>query len=126
MEAKIHGSLQYAKTVDHASPEIDRRRLREILRRTADLAHAEAEPEDLGEHLVVEDEVVGVLEQRKRFQHLAREGPVAGVVLGELRAEQEVLERGQEAVRDVLVERHAALEGAGPQDARAEHHVEWP
>ena len=62
--------------------------------------------------------------QRQCLQHRRRERAVAGVELGELDSQQDVLDGGQEPVGDVLVERHAALEGAGAQDPRAEDDVE--
>ena len=84
-----------AEAVAQRSAEVDRRRLLEVGGGAAHLADLEAGQQDLREHLVVEDEVVGVLEQRQRLEHLAREGAVAGVVLGELGPAQQVLERGE-------------------------------
>jgi hypothetical protein len=55
---------------------IDRRGLGEVLRRAAHLADAIAAPQDLREHLIVEDEIVGVVRERKLEQHLARERPI--------------------------------------------------
>ncbi len=56
-------------------------------------------------------------------KQFAGEGAEAGVVLGELDAEEEVLKCGEQAVGDVLVERHSALERACAENARAEDHV---
>ena len=59
----------------------------------------------------------------KLGQHLAAEGAVAGVVLGKLDAEKDIFERGQQAVGDVFVKRHAAAQGLPADNARAEHDV---
>ena len=61
--------------------------------------------------------------QRQRLEHAARERAIAGVEFRQLRAEQQVLQRGQHAVRDVLVARHAAGERGVAEDARADHDV---
>lgn len=55
-------------------------------------------------------------------QHLGAVGAVAGVVLAELLAHQDVLGEGEQPVGDVLVQGHAALERAAAEDARAEDH----
>ena len=64
---------RHPTTVAQAPPEVDRGRLGEVLRRAADLADAEAAPEDLREHLVVEDEVVGVLRRAGARARTSRE-----------------------------------------------------
>ncbi len=48
-------------------------------------------------------------QQRQRFKQGAGKSTEAGVVLGELGAEKEILECGEEAVGDVFVERHSRL-----------------
>ena len=123
-ELQRHG--QHAQTVGDRATEVDGRGLLEVGGRTAHLADLEACIEDLRQHLVVEDEVVGVLGQGKCFEHRTGEGAVARVVLRELRLAEQVLDRGQGAVRDVFVERHAASASAPAQDARAEDDVEGP
>ena len=55
------------------------------------------------------------------LQQLPRVGPIAGVVLGELYAEDDVLGPGQAAVEKVFPERHAALHGVPAQDPRGQH-----
>src|SRR5207302_1960390 len=91
-----------AEAVLHAAAEIDRRRLGEVARRAGDLADLESEPDRLRQHLVVEDEVVGVLLQRKRLEEPAGEGAIARVVLGQLVADQQVLEERQQATCKIL------------------------
>jgi len=48
------------------------------------LPNAVTEPDDLGQHLVVEDKVVGVLLERQALQDLPGECPVPGVVFRQL------------------------------------------
>jgi len=80
----------------------------------------------LHEHLVVEDEAIVVLLERQRLQESARERAEARMVLGELLPDEQILDEGQNSVRDILVERHAALERAPPQDSRAQRDVVEP
>ncbi len=61
---------QDADSIFHAAPEVDGRSFFEVARRAGDLADSKAEHHTLGEHLIVEDEVVRVLEQREGLQHL--------------------------------------------------------
>ena len=78
----------------------------------------------LQEHLGVEVEAVRVLLEGDAGQRGHREGPVAGVPLGEVQAAHGVLEAGEDAVADVLVERHPTVPGgAGHHHARAHHHI---
>ena len=44
------------------------------------LAHAEAEHDALRQHLIIENEIIGVLEQWKFLENGAAEGPVSGMV----------------------------------------------
>src|SRR6185312_3371481 len=50
-----------APAVPQAPPKVDRRGLGKVFRRAGDLRNREAVPENLREHLIVEDEVVRVL-----------------------------------------------------------------
>ena len=122
-ECKLKAGEQHAKAVFHAAAEIDGGGLLEILRRAGNLADAEAEIHTLRQHLVVEDEVLRVLQQRQRGQHLAAEGAIAGVVFGELDAQEYVLEGGEEAVGNVFVERHATVQRPAADDARAQNDI---
>src|SRR5207253_11174297 len=122
--AEFERGAEYAEAVFHAAAEVDRRAFGKVTRRAGDLADVKAEPDGLRQHLVVEDEVVRVLLQRKRLQEPAREGAVAGVVLGELVPEEQVFAGGEKPVGDVLPERHSARQRADAENARAEHRIE--
>ena len=54
------GGVNDSKPVLHAAAEIDGGGLRKVLRGTGDFGHLEAGIENLRQHLVVKDEVVGV------------------------------------------------------------------
>src|SRR6516164_1409112 len=56
LQPKLQRSSQHAEPVDHATPKIDRRSLREIFRRAADLADPKPEIDRLDQHFVVKDE----------------------------------------------------------------------
>jgi hypothetical protein len=56
-----------AQTVLGASPEVDGRGFFEVLRWAGDFTDGEAEHDSLGDHLVIEDEVIRIFNQRQRF-----------------------------------------------------------
>src|SRR6266702_2695629 len=88
LQRKLQGRRQHAKTVLHTAAKVDGRGFFEILRGAGNFSNAEAEVHALSQHLIVEDEVVGVFEQRQVSQYLAAEGAVSGVVFGKLHAEK--------------------------------------
>lgn len=81
LEAELHGGAQNPETIFTASAEVDRGGFREIFRRAGDLPDVETSVDDLRQHLVVEDEIVGVVHEGHLLQHLSGEGAVAGVIL---------------------------------------------
>ena len=89
---------KHAKTVLHAAPEIDGRRIRCIPRRTRHLADRMTEPGGFRQHFVVEDEVIRIDQQRERSQYITREGTITGVVLRQLCADEQILNKRQKAV----------------------------
>src|SRR5687767_10001507 len=79
-EAEFQTGAQASESVLHTATEINRRRFREIFRRATDLGDGVAMPQNLREHLVVENEIVRVLIDRNTLQHLAGESAITGVV----------------------------------------------
>src|ERR1035438_3830231 len=120
---KTGSGAEDSKSILHAALEIDGRGFFKVLCRAGDLSNAKAEHDGLGDHLVVKDEVVGVLKDGKSLKQLSRECAKAGVVFRQLDAQKEILKGGEESVGDVLIERHSALEGATAENAGAEDHV---
>src|SRR6266850_5192388 len=55
-QPELHRASKDAEPVDHAALEIDRRRLRKIFRRAADLTDPKPEINGLYQHLIIEDE----------------------------------------------------------------------
>src|SRR5262245_33453023 len=84
---------QRRQPVHDAPPEADRARLLEVARRDRDIADPPAEPrrDDLGDQLLVEDEVVAVELVRDRLQEAPAVRPQAGVVLGQAQPERQIL-----------------------------------
>ena len=70
-----------------------------IRRGTRDLADAKLPRDGLGEKLVVEDEVVGIGEQRHREERRARIGAEAGMEFRKFRSERQVLRRADFSAR---------------------------
>ena len=66
LQRKLQRRTQHAEAVLHAAAEIDGRRLFEILGRARNLADAKSEVHALRQHLVVEDEVGRIFQQRQR------------------------------------------------------------
>src|SRR6478672_11039410 len=80
----LDADAQHAEPIDDGARKVDFARIVEILGRTRDLANAHSERMRLHEHLVVEDEVLRVGEQRQFGDDTARESTVAGVKFREL------------------------------------------
>src|SRR5208283_1891900 len=93
-QRELQTGKQYTEAVFHAAAKIDGRRFFEILRRAGHFTDAKAEIHALGQHLVVENEVLRILQQRQRGQYLAAERAIASVVLGKFDAQEQVLKRG--------------------------------
>src|ERR1700679_1875556 len=94
---------QDAQAVLQASPEANRGSLLEISRGARDFANPETKHHGLGDHLVVENEIVRVLEKGKSLQERAREGAETSVVLGQFYPQEQILKRRQQPVCDVFV-----------------------
>jgi hypothetical protein len=82
LQRELHRSRQDAETIFHAAAEVDGGGFLEVLRGTRHFTDVKAEVDTLGEHLVIEDEVVGIFQQWKRGEYLSAEGAISGVVLG--------------------------------------------
>src|SRR5664279_5458080 len=123
VKCKLESRAHYAQTVGDATAKIDGRRLFKILGWTRHFADAKSEVYTLRQHLVVEHKVRRIFQQRQLGQNFAAERPIAGVILGELYAQEQVLEGRQKAVGDVLVQRHAAMQRLAAYDSRPQHHV---
>src|SRR4029077_15240153 len=73
VQQALDGRLQHTQAVDDASEEVDGRGLGEVPSGARNLADPEPKAETLREHLVVEHESVGVLEQRQCLEHVPAE-----------------------------------------------------
>ena len=71
-ETELRTDRQATQPVLHASAEVDRGGLGEVLRRAADFGNRVSVPEDLRKHLVVEDEIVRVGLEGQTLEQLAR------------------------------------------------------
>src|SRR5208282_6511112 len=91
LQKAFHRRAQNAKTVLHAAAEANGRSLIEVEGGAGDFADAESEMERLHDHFVVEDEIVGIFEQRQRLQHVAAESAKARVIFRKFCVEQQVL-----------------------------------
>src|SRR6185437_14235346 len=123
LQTELQRGGHHSQPVLHTAAEVDGGGCRKILGGAGDFADVEAEIYALGQHLVVENKVIGVFQQRQFRQNTAAESPVAGVVLGKLGLQEPVLHQSEKAVGNVLVTRHSAAQGASAQNARAQHHI---
>ena len=119
----LDGRLQHAHAVPDAPPQVYRRRVGLVTGRAGQLTDAGTRRQGLDEDLVVEDEVIRVALERDGGEQAAAERAQAGMVLGQLLAEHDVLGQGEEPVGDVLVAGHSAGDRALGKYARAEHKV---
>jgi len=124
VQPKRHRRAQHAKPISHAAPKPDARSLREIFRRTGNLADPKSKLQRLHDHLVVKHKIIRARQQRQPFQHLARKTPVPRMVFRKLYAEQQIFHQRQPPVGDVFVNRHPPLQRATPQNPRGQHRVE--
>src|SRR5439155_4793128 len=83
-EAVADAGREAAEAVTQRTAESDRGRLGRVAGGAADLGDRAPAPQDLGQDLVVEHEVVRVALERHALEQPARERAVAGVELGEL------------------------------------------
>ena len=97
-QKKFHRSRHHSQAVFDAPGKIDGRGFREIAGGTGNLADGKAEVNGLGQHLVVEDKIVGVLPQGESLQDFPGKGPETRVIFGEFGAQKQVLEQGEHPV----------------------------
>jgi hypothetical protein len=83
-----------SETVLHAAFEVDGRRFFKIFRRAGDFPNAKTKHHGLRDHLIVENEVVGVFENGKSLEQLARKCAEARMVFRQLYAQEQVLKCG--------------------------------
>ena len=115
VEPELQGGPQHTQPVSHAPLKIDGRRFGRIPRGAGHFANSKAKMNDLGQHLVIEDEIIGIFFQGEGFEDLPRESPIPGMVLGQLMAHQKVLEGGEKTVGYVFVPGHAPFQGTRTQ-----------
>src|SRR5208337_2138922 len=123
LEGELQSGCEHTEAILNAAAEIDGGGFLEILGGTGNFADAEAEIDALGEHLVVEDEIVAILPQRQAGEHVAAESAITGVILRQLDVQEQVLKSGEQAVGDVLVKRHASAQRSAAEDAGTENDV---
>jgi len=99
-----HTDAEHPKPVFGATRKVDRAGLFEVLGWAGHLGNVEPVVDDLGEHFVVEDEIVVVGIEVDVLQDFAAESAVAGVVLAQSIAAKEVLPGRQDTVGDVFGE----------------------
>ena len=74
LERELKSGLEHFESVAHAAAEVDGRSFLKIFGRTGNFADPEAEVNALGEHLIVENEIVAVLPQWQAGKYIAAEG----------------------------------------------------
>src|SRR5262249_4797613 len=112
LKPEFQRGYKHAQPVLHAAWKVDRRGFGKVLGGAGDFADSIAEIDGLSQDLVVKQEIVGILFERKLFQDSPREGAISRVILRQLVVEQEILYQRKESVRNVLVQRHPSLQGA--------------
>src|SRR5439155_18764799 len=101
---------QSAESVVHAANEVDAAGLGEIANGHRDIAKPEAEANCLNQELGVKNEIVGVVLKRNPLENFAAIDAEAAVKISQILAQGHVFDGGQDAVAEVFVLRHAAVE----------------
>ena len=115
-------SGQRAERIFGAAAERNAARLRSIVCWHRNRSDSQPVNARLNEELLIEDEIVGARFEVDRFQYPPVIGAIARVILGKIQPENDVLEDGEKAIREVLDRWHAARKNllaaadAGPQD----------
>src|SRR5690348_13390698 len=117
LQKELERREKNAKSITNATTEVDGRSFFEIASWAGNLSDAKPKKQRLCQHFIIEDEIIGIFEQRQRQQDFAAERAIPGVVFRKLGAEQHVFKRGEQAIRYVLVQRHAAAKGAATEDS---------
>src|SRR5260370_34326564 len=123
LQLKLQSGVQDTEAVFDAALEVNRRCLGEILRGARNFADAKTKMNALREHLAVEDKIIRVFKQRKFFQDSPAERAIAGVIFGQFRAKEKILDRRQTAIGNVFVARHSARQRGSAEYARPQHHI---
>src|SRR5580698_2665749 len=88
LEEKLERGGEDSEAVFHTAAKVDGRGFFEIFRGAGNFTDAKAEVDTLGEHLVIEYEVVGIFDEWKLGKHFAAEGAISRVIFGELDAQK--------------------------------------
>src|SRR5262249_19181913 len=123
LSSELECGRQHTQSVSYTAPEVDRGRFLKILSGARYFPDAETEVYALCQHLVIENEVVRILEQRQFCQYLAAEGAITGVVFKKVYPQKKILKRGEQAVRDVLIKRHPPAQRPPAADPGSQHHI---
>jgi hypothetical protein len=113
---------QNSEAIFHAASKVDGGGAFEVFGWAGDLCNVVTVEKDLGEHLVVEDEIVGISVVVDVFEHFAGKGPVTGMVFGEFGADENVLTQRQDAVKDVFIPWHSAFQRPATKDPGTKYH----
>src|SRR6266446_1678309 len=100
--------VETTETIEYAAAKINRRCIGVVTGRTANFRDGITTPECLDQHLVIEDEVVGIVAEVEALEELPRERAVSRMILREFRAREGILDEGEEAIRHVPPPRHSA------------------
>ena len=103
MQAVGETYAQYAHAILRRAAKVDGGSFFKILGRTCNLANLKAGHEYLRYHLVVEDEVVGIVCEVDGADDIGAKSAIAGVVFRELLPQHDVFKQREGAVENVLV-----------------------
>src|SRR5262249_34619814 len=92
-QAKTQRRCKTTQAIAHAPAKIDRWSFRYIAGRTGHFPDRTAERDDLREHLIIENEVVGISFHRQALQQLARKSAITSVIFRQLRADENIFHK---------------------------------
>ena len=110
-------------SVSGADAKVYARSLREIARLNRNLGDIETESERLGNHLRIEDKVVGIQQERHSCEQPAAKGTEAAVAVCQMRSIYKIFRDRQHSVGNEFPDRHSTLKGHAVHNARTDDHV---
>src|SRR5579864_9339469 len=118
LQSKLQRGREYSKAILHAAPKINGRGFGKIFRGTRNFSDLESKVRALGQHLIVENEIVRIFQQWQFRQNFLAERAVAAVIFGNFNSKKQVFKRRQKTIEHILVSRYPPAQRLSANDSR--------
>ena len=116
METVGEGYTQHTPAILHAAGEVDAGCLFKIFCGACNFCYLKTIHEYLGDHFIIENEIIAVGAEVYGADDLCAECTVAGMVFAQLLAEHNVFKQCKTTVEYIFIDRHAAFQRTAAQD----------